>query len=205
MVEEWTRRPEHAGQVRPNAVELSRGSIYTGAACERQRELRLGGHAEAGPRMEAGMLARDIMTSPVVTTTEDATVAEAAALMVEHGTSCLPVLNRDGQLTGIITHSDFGFHRKFLPMADHLYTLMGSFVRPETVEMVAREVSARRIGDVMSQPVVTLEEDAPVAKVADLMISKGIHRLPVTRGNELVGIITRHDLVKLMTQSLAGS
>ena len=151
------------------------------------------------------MLARDIMTSPVVTISEDSTVAEAAALMIERGASCLPVLNRDGQLTGIITHSDFGFHRKFLPMTDHLYTLMGSFVRPETVEMVAREVSARRIRDVMSQPVVTLEEEAPIAKVADLMISKGIHRLPVTRGEELVGIITRHDLVKLMMQNLAGS
>ena len=151
------------------------------------------------------MLARDIMTSPVVTISEDSTVADAAALMLKHGASCLPVLNGDGKLTGIITHSDFGFHRKFLPMTDHLYTLMGSFVRPETVEMVAREVSARRIRDVMSQPVVTLEEEAPIAKVADLMISKGIHRLPVTRGEELVGIITRHDLVKLMIQNLAGS
>lgn len=151
------------------------------------------------------MLARDIMTSPAVTTTEDSTVAEAASLMLEHGASCLPVLNRDGQLTGIITHSDFGLHRKFLPMADHLFTLMGSFVRPETVELVAREVSARRIRDVMSQPVVTLEEDAPVGKVADLMVSKGIHRLPVTRGKELVGIITRHDLVKLMVGNAPGS
>ena len=151
------------------------------------------------------MFARDIMTRPVVTITEDSTVADAAALMLKHGASCLPVLNSEEKLTGIITHSDFGFHRKFIPMSGQLYTLMGSYVRPETVEMVAGEVSARRIGDVMSSPVVTLEEDASVAEVADLMINKGVNRIPVTRDKELVGIITRHDLVKLMIQNMPGS
>lgn len=153
--------------------------------------------------MEADLNARDIMSSPVVTTTEDATVAEAAALMVKHGASCLPVLNSEGRITGIITHSDFGLHRKFLPMSDQLYTLMGSFVRPETLETVAREVSGRRIKEVMSRPVATVDEDAPVAKVADIMINKGFNRIPVTRGRELIGIITRHDLVKLVIQELA--
>ena len=151
------------------------------------------------------MFARDIMTSPVVTITEDSTVADAAALMLKHGASCLPVLNSDGKLTGIITHTDFGLHRKFIPMSGQLYTLMGTYVRPETVEMVASEVSARRIGDVMSQPVITLEEDAPVAEVAELMVSKGINRIPVMRDKEIVGIITRHDLVKLMLQNVPGS
>ncbi len=151
------------------------------------------------------MFARDIMTSPVVTITENSTVADAAALMLKHGASCLPVVDSEGKLTGIITHTDFGLHRKFIPMSGQLYTLMGSYVRPETVEMVASEVSARRIGDVMSQPVVTLEEDAPVAEVAELMIRKGINRIPVMRDKEIVGIITRHDLVKLMLQNMPGS
>ena len=149
------------------------------------------------------MNARDIMSSPVVTTTEDATVADAAALMIRHGASCLPVLSSEGRVTGIITHSDFGLHRKFLPMSDQLYTLMGSFVRPETLERVAREVSGRQIKEVMSRPVATVDEDAPVAKVADIMIHRGIKRIPVMRGRELVGIITRHDLIKLMVQELA--
>ena len=125
--------------------------------------------------------------------------------MLKHGASCLPGLNGDGRLTGIITHTDFGIQRKFIPMSGQLYTLLGSYVRPETVEMVASEVSARRIGEVMSQPVVTLDEDAPVADVAELMVRKGINRIPVMRDKELVGIITRHDLVKLMLQNMPGS
>ncbi|MDE2861423.1 MAG: CBS domain-containing protein [Chloroflexota bacterium] len=149
------------------------------------------------------MNARDIMSRPVVTVTEESTVAEAASLMLKYGTSCLPVVDGSGKLTGIITHSDFGFHRKFLPMSDYLYTLMGSFVRPETLERVSREVSSRRIKEVMSRPVATVDEEDSVAKVADIMISKGFKRIPVTRSRELVGIITRHDLVKLMIQDLA--
>ena len=153
--------------------------------------------------MEADVKARDIMSSPVVTTTEDATVAEAAALMIKHGASCLPVLDSEGRIAGIITHTDFGMHRKFLPMADQLYTLMGSFVQPETLERVAREVSSRQVKGVMSRPVATVDEEDSVANVADIMIHKGFKRIPVTRSRELVGIITRHDLVKLMIQDLA--
>ena len=79
------------------------------------------------------MNVRDIMTSPVVTTTANSTVEQAAQLMLERSTSCLPVLDDQGQMVGILTHTDFGFHHKFLPMADHLYTLMGSWVRPDTL------------------------------------------------------------------------
>ena len=145
------------------------------------------------------MNVRDIMSSPVITIGADATVEEAAQLIVDRVTSCLPVVDSQGQMVGILTHTDFGFHRRFLPMADHLYTLMGSWVSPSTLEQVAQTVSSKKVKEVMSQPVVTVQEDAPVAEVADLMLRKNINRLPVMRGKELVGIVTRHDFIKLMT------
>ncbi len=151
------------------------------------------------------MDARDIMTSPVVTIGEDATVGEAAALMIERNASCLPVLDGNGKIAGIITHSDFGFQRRFLRLAGEAHTLMGSYVRPESVERVAREVSARPVKDVMSRPVVTLDAGASISDVAEVMISKGVNRIPITRDKELVGIITRHDMVKLMLQNMMGS
>ena len=120
---------------------------------------------------------------------------------MERATSCLPVLDDQGQLVGIPTHTDFGFHRRFLPMTDHLYTLVGSWVRPETLEEVARTVSSKKVKEVMSHPAVTVQEDAPIAKVADLMLRRNINRLPVMRGKEMVGIVTRHDFIKLMTMS----
>ena len=150
------------------------------------------------------MNVRDLMTSPVITITADSTVEEAAQLMLERATSCHPVLDDQGQMVGILTHTDFGFHRKFLPMADHLYTLMGSWVRPETLEQVAKAVSSKRVREVMSHPIVTVQEDAPIAEVADLMLQKSISRVPVVRGKELIGTVTRHDFVKLMVGQAAG-
>ena len=82
---------------------------------------------------------------------------------------------------------------------------MGSFVTPETLEQVARDVSRKKVREVMSHPVITIQEDAPVAAVADLMLRRSVSRLPVMRGKEMVGIITRHDLVKLMTAGQAES
>lgn len=147
------------------------------------------------------MNVREIMTSPVITIKVDATVGEAARIILERGTSCLPVVDDQGRLVGILTHTDFGFHKKFLPMSDHLYTLMGSWVNPETLEEVARTVSSRKIKEVMSHPVITVREETSIAEVADLMLRRNISSLPVMRGKELVGIVTRHDLVKLMSMT----
>jgi len=50
----------------------------------------------------------------------------------------------------------------------------------------------------MKQPVTTVQEDAPIAEMARLMATKDIHRFPVMRGDELVGVVTRHDMLKLL-------
>ena len=144
------------------------------------------------------MNANEVMSSPVTTIGPDDTVEKAASLMLASNSSCLPVLDKHGKLIGILTHTDFGFHRKFFPMTDHLYTLMGSWVTPKTLEDVAKEVSKKTVGEVMSHPVVTIQEDATISDVAETMVRNKIHRVPVLRGEELVGMITRHDFIKLM-------
>ena len=150
------------------------------------------------------MQAKDIMTSPVVTISTESTVGDAAKAMIQHSTSCLPVVDGAGRLAGILTHTDFGFHRKFLPMSSHpMYTLMGAWVRPETLEEVAKSVSQRKVKDVMSHPVITIQEDASMSEAVDAMLHRSVNRLPVMRGSELVGVVTRHDLVKLMLEELA--
>ena len=83
-------------------------------------------------------------------------------------------------------------------MSDHLYTLMGSWVQPETLVKVASEVSKKTVKEVMSKPVVTVNTDDEVKRVAELMLSENINRIPVLKNGKLVGIVTRHDFVKLM-------
>ncbi len=142
------------------------------------------------------MQARDLMSANVRTVSADATVGDAARMMLEHNVSCLPVVNQDDRLVGILTHADFGLSPRFLPLADNIYSIMGNTTTPQHFAEVARRVSSKLVKDVMHHPVTTVQEDTPTVEVVGLMLRREIHRMPVMQGDRLVGIITRHDLLK---------
>ncbi|MCI0437974.1 MAG: CBS domain-containing protein [Chloroflexi bacterium] len=146
------------------------------------------------------MNAHQIMTKHAVTIRADATVGEATDLMRERRISCLPVVGSDGKLVGMLTHSDFGLTRRWLPHGEIFYTVLDTWANPETVEKVSQELRARPVSEVMSQPVVTVYEDASVGDVIRTMLDRRVNHLPVVRADEVVGIITRHDLLKLMAE-----
>ena len=144
------------------------------------------------------MLARDLMTSPVITIREDATVSDAAKLMLEKDVSALPVLNNSNKLVGILTHSDFGLSPKFRPLVENVYSLLGTTTTPEHLEETAHQVGNKRVQDVMRRNIITVQQDASIENLARLMMRSQIHRLPVVDDGKLVGIVTRHDFLKLI-------
>ena len=147
------------------------------------------------------MLARDLMTSPVITIQQDASVADAAKLMLERDVSALPVLDDSGRLAGILTHSDFGLSPKFRPLVENIYSLLGSTTTPEHLEETAHQVGNRQVREVMRRNIITVNEDASIEHIARLMLRSQIHRLPVVADGKLVGIVTRHDFLKLIAQA----
>ena len=144
------------------------------------------------------MLAEDLMTSPVVTIGENASVGEAARMMLEQDVSALPVVNDSDRVVGILTHSDFGLSPKFRPLAENIYTLLGATSTVEHMAETARQVGNRRVRDVMRRSVIVVHRGDSVEHVARLMMRWQIHRLPVMDDGKLVGIITRHDFLKLI-------
>jgi CBS domain-containing protein len=144
------------------------------------------------------------MSSPVVTISAEGTVADAADLMLRHGISCLPVVDEGGKLVGILTHTDFGLHRKFVPSANKIYTLMGALASPSSLEQTAQDVRGRHVSDVMSRPVATVLVSAAVSEVAETMARRRIHQVPVMRGDTVVGVVSRRDLLKLMASPDSG-
>jgi len=118
--------------------------------------------------------------------------------MLENNVSCLPVVDEQGHLVGVLTHTDFGLHPKFRPLADNIYSLLGASTTPQHIQEVSRSVRGTLVKEVMHHPVTTVKEDTPIAEVMQLMLRQGIHRLPVMRDGRLVGIITRHDFLKLI-------
>ena len=144
-------------------------------------------------------LARDLMSFPVTTITASSTVGDAADLMLESGLSCVPVLDETGNLVGMLTHTDFSMHHRFKPLAQNLYSLLGSWGKPEAVEEIYHDIRSRKISDVMSHPVSTVEESTPVTEVVETMLRDHVNRVPVMRAKTVIGIITRHDLLKLIS------
>jgi CBS domain-containing protein len=141
------------------------------------------------------LYAKDVMTREVVSIRSDSTVVEAAALMLRNRISAVPVID-DGRLVGIISEGDL-VHRAEIGTAEHARSWWLRLFRDagSLAEEYARS-HARRVADLMTPHVHTVAEVTPVSKVADLLDRARIKRVPVMRGDSVVGIVSRADLMK---------
>jgi CBS domain-containing protein len=141
------------------------------------------------------MRAHQIMTKPVTTIEPDATIVEAANVMLRQHISGLPVVDAAGTLVGIVSQGDFVRRSEIGTGRRHgrwLKFLLGS--GRSATEFVHEH--GRKISEIMSPAPITVMEDTPLADVADLMEKRNVKRLPVVRGGKLVGIVTRTNLLQ---------
>ena len=133
------------------------------------------------------------MTTTVITVGPQTSIVEAAKIMLRHHVSGLPVVDA-GKLVGIISESDFirraevGTQRK---RGRWLSFLVGS-------ERVASEFvhqHGRKVGEIMTPDPVTVTEDTSLELIVRVMECNNVKRLPVVRGDRLVGIVSRSDFL----------
>ena len=141
------------------------------------------------------MQVRDVMTHGVIGVTETTSVAEAIETMLRSRVSALFVLDAKNELIGILSEGDL-LRRSELG-SEHkrprwLEFLLGSGRLAETY---AHEYG-RKVGEVMTPDVETIQEGAELSEAVDRMIRRRIKRLPVLRGENVVGVISRSDLLK---------
>ena len=136
------------------------------------------------------MLARDAMSSPVVTVGAWTPVETAVHLLVDNGFTALPVLDEDNRLVGIVTEADL-LRNRMAPDPHRIGGFDGrrGQRRPQTV------------GDVMTTPVESLTPGADVADAAQIMVDERIRCLPIVDGRRVVGVLTRRDLLRLTADS----
>ena len=140
------------------------------------------------------LTARDIMTTDVVTIGPEATVREAAALMVESGAGALPVL-KDGRLVGILSHTDYTLHEGSRPVSG-AYTMMRRLLSPEHMEATLAELADHPVSEVMASDVSTANEDTPIWRIAQRMARERIRHIPIVNGKDVVGMVTLQDFLK---------
>ena len=145
------------------------------------------------------LTARDIMTAPV-TVQPSATLAEAASLMLQHRVDCLPVVNAEGGIEGVVTELEFIPQTSPLPMGrEHLYSVLGHWVSGEEMEEAYRGAGSRLVEEVMHDPgVPNVQEDDPLASVVATMVHYKVQHLLVVRDERLVGVVSSHDMIKLV-------
>jgi len=111
------------------------------------------------------MLAKDIMTKDVVTVRPTTTIKSLAKILIQNQISGVPVVDDAGTIVGIVSDADI--------------------VRKK----------ARQVQTIMSKNVVSIAEETPVEKIARLMTTHKLKRVPVLRGQMMVGIVSRADIV----------
>ncbi len=147
------------------------------------------------------MQAKDIMTRDVATVPPDASVREAAKLMTDRRLSGLPVIAADGRAVGILTASDL-LHRIEMGAERRRTSWFASFfASPDELARQYAKDHGRKVYEVMSRHIISVLEDASLSEVADVLDSNGFKRVPVTRDGMLVGVISRGDLVRVISQA----
>jgi CBS domain-containing protein len=151
------------------------------------------------------MRVREVMTYGVIGVPESASLAEAVETMLRSRVSALFVFDAHKAMVGVLSEGDLlrrgelGAERK---RPHWLELLLGS---GRLAEAYAHE-HGRKAGEVMTGNVETITEDAELSEAVDRMIRHHIKRLPVLRGEAVVGVISRSDLLKglLAAQPRAG-
>lgn len=115
----------------------------------------------------ATVTVRDIMNYDKATVTADLSIAELARKLIDLRLTGLPVVDANGALTGMVSEYD----------------------------VISR--SGATVNDIMSRGLISVTEDANVEQVASLMGLHGIRRVPVVRDGQLVGTVSRADLLRL--------
>ena len=109
----------------------------------------------------------EIMTPNVISVAEDAPVRDVARILDRHRISGLPVCDENGHMVGVISEYDL-------------------IAKPD----------AKCAGEAMTRDVIAVMEDTGVDEVRFLLVNRKIKRVPVLRGQKLVGIVSRADLVR---------
>lgn len=131
------------------------------------------------------------MTRKPVTATPKTTHRQAVELMRKHGFRRLPVLDAKGKLVGIVSYTDL------LSTAPSPATTLSVYEIYSLLDKLTVE-------QIMSKPVITVQEDCDIAAAAKFMIENKIGCLPVMSADKLVGIITETDIYKAFVEVLGG-
>lgn len=143
------------------------------------------------------MNAQDVMTRDVISIDPDSTVLQAARLMLQHRISGLPVIDKSGNLVGVLSEGDF-LRRRETNTTKRRSRWLEFLMGPGTIAAEYTHSHGRKVSEVMTPEVYSVDENASLEDIVELMEHHRIKRVPVVCGGEVVGIVTRSNLMHAM-------
>jgi len=131
----------------------------------------------------------------------DATLLEAAKIMVQSRVSGLPVIDAEGSLVGMISEGDL-IRRAELGAIGRPANRLIAFLSPGRAAHDYVRTHGLSVSEVMAGDVISASPDTSLADVAEAMEANQIKRLPVMKDGQLVGIVSRADLLRALVQLL---
>jgi CBS domain-containing protein len=146
------------------------------------------------------MKARDVMVSPVIAVKPSTTVRELAKTLLEHRISAVPVVDERGKLVGIVSEGDLMHRAESGTEKQHSWWLR-SFMSNDVLAAEYARAHARKVADIMTRNVITASPDTPLHEIAALLEKNAIKRVPIVKDGELVGIVSRANLIQALASA----
>jgi CBS domain-containing protein len=141
------------------------------------------------------MLAKDVMTAPVLAVRPDTGIQDIAALLLECRISAVPVVDEGGRVRGIVSEGDL-INRADAGTRHRRSWWLEMLNGPQEQSRDYLRSHGQRAEDVMSRDVVAASEDTPLPEIAALLEKHHVKRVPVLRQGKLVGIVSRANLLQ---------
>ncbi len=143
---------------------------------------------------------KDIMTTELITVLPETEVLQAAKLLLENRINGVPVVDKAGKLVGILCQSDLIAQQKRLPIPSFFTFMDGLFSLSsmKQIEKQVQKIAAFTVAKAMTPNPVFVQLDTDIEVVANLMVDKGFHTIPVLQGEKLVGIVGKEDILRTL-------
>ena len=149
------------------------------------------------------MILQEIMNKYPITVGKEEQLTEVAKLMVKHNLTAISVVDDNNKLIGIISEGDL-LYKKVRPHAPHYINILGANIYYGGIgeyDAQFKKLVATKVEEIMTTEVITAYADAEVELTVGAMVEKHLKNLPVVDdAYHLVGMVSRHDIMKLIAE-----
>lgn len=143
------------------------------------------------------MNAADVMVTSVICVRFDASVESIAETLLTNRISAVPVLDEHGAMVGIVSEGDL-IHRVEADTERHRSWWLELLTSRQILAQEFVKSHGRKATDVMTRSVVSVTPETPLGEIAALLEKHRIKRVPVVKGGNIVGIVSRANLIQAL-------